>query len=405
MDRRRFSFAATTICVSVATGQSKETNEARQATGAVKQNWRVGVIGHTGRGNYGHGLDTVWLRLANTDVVGVADASGPGLAKALTKLKLESDAGYRDYREMLKRVRPDIVAVCPRHADQHHDMILAAVEAGVRGIYVEKPFVRTLQEVDRVVAACDQSGTKLAVAHRNRYHPTLRRIDQMIDAGQIGRLLEIRGRGKGDRRGGAEDLWVLGSHVLNLMSYFGGSPKACSATMYQDGRRVVREDVVEGGEGLGLLAGNELHAKYRFGKGITGYFDSIADDGTANHGFGLQLIGSQGIIQIRCDTSPLAHWIPGNPFQPGEQSRPWVPISSAGAGKPEPISDLGERIHQHGLPADDLLAAVALDRQPTCGLKEASETVEMICAVFESHRLGREVELPLENRAHPLSLL
>ena len=35
----------------------------------------------------------------------------------------------------------------------------------------------------------------------------------------------MRGRGKGDRRGGAEDLWVLGSHVLNLMTYFGGSQR------------------------------------------------------------------------------------------------------------------------------------------------------------------------------------
>ena len=29
---------------------------------------------------------------------------------------------------------------------------------------------------------------------------------------------------------------------------------------------------------------------------------------------GLQLIGSKGIVNIRCDKDPLAHFIPGNPF-------------------------------------------------------------------------------------------
>ena len=34
----------------------------------------MGVIGHTGRGNYGHGLDTVWQKLPDTEIEAVADA-------------------------------------------------------------------------------------------------------------------------------------------------------------------------------------------------------------------------------------------------------------------------------------------------------------------------------------------
>ena len=37
-------------------------------------NYRVAVIGHTGRGNYGHGLDVVWREIANVQIVAVADA-------------------------------------------------------------------------------------------------------------------------------------------------------------------------------------------------------------------------------------------------------------------------------------------------------------------------------------------
>ena len=76
---------------------------------------RVGVIGHTGRGNYGHGLDTVWLKVPETEIVAVADAHDGGLANA--KKKLQVTEGFANYRTMLRKVKPDIVAVCPRHAD------------------------------------------------------------------------------------------------------------------------------------------------------------------------------------------------------------------------------------------------------------------------------------------------
>ena len=69
--------------------------------------------------------------------------------------------------------------------------------------------VREPAEADELIAACDKHGAKIAVAHRNRYHPALKQIDQLLESGQLGRLLEIRGRGKGDRRGGGEDLEVV----------------------------------------------------------------------------------------------------------------------------------------------------------------------------------------------------
>lgn len=396
MDRRQFSAVALSLLGSSGNcfGKTLENK-----TGSLT----VAVVGHTGRGDYGHGLDTVWRHLPQTTVKGVADANETGLSRALNRLGLMSEQGYSDYRVMLQKLQPDIVAVCPRHVDQHRDMILAAADAGARGIYVEKPFVQDLIQLDEVTRACRKHGTKLAVAHRNRYHPVLQTIDGLIRDGRIGRLLEIRGRGKGDGRGGAEDLWVLGSHVLNLMSYFGGPAESCSAALYRKGRRVVREDRVVGGEGLGWLAGDELHATYRFARGVTGYFDSIANDGTQNFGFGLSLIGSQGRIQIWCDDSPLARLFPGNPFKPATSNGEGMPLSTAGMGQTEPLSGLHKKIHQHIVPVEDLLDAIKSDREPICGIEDAGATVEMICGVFESHRLGRTVQFPLVQREHPLS--
>ncbi len=394
MNRRQFLNAAAAALSAISAGGQGET----------KRKWRVGVIGHTGRGNYGHGLDTVWLKLPETEIAGVADADPGGLTKAVKRLP--GAKGFADYRVMLPEVRPDLVSVCPRNADLHFPMALAAIEAGAKGVYVEKPFCRTPQEADQLAAACRKHGAKIAVAHRNRYDPTLVAIDKVIAEGGIGKVLEIRGRGKGDHRGGGEDLWVLGSHIMDLIHYFGGHPLACSATMLQDGRPVTKADVKEGNEGLGPLAGNEVHARYRMDRGMLATFDSLANDTTENAGFGLQIIGSKGIIALRADCSPLAHLVPGNPFLPTDTPRPWIPISSAGAGNPEPRADIPEAIHNHVLPVRDLIEAVEKDREPRCGMDEGTMTVEMICAVFCSHQQGgREVTFPLAERHNALALL
>lgn len=391
MDRRHF-LSTTSLAV------------AMPAMAARPDRIRVGVIGHTGRGNFGHGLDTVWLRLPETEIVGVADGDADGLAKA--KKRLRVDRGFASYRQMLAEVKPDVVSVCPRHPDQRRDMILAATEAGVKGIYVEKPFCRSPQEADDIVAACERHGAKLAVAHRNRYHPTLQTIDRLIADGGIGKVLEIRGRGKGDRRGGGEDLWVLGAHVLNLVQYFGGKPITCSAVMLQDGRPIEKSDVKAGNEALGPLAANEVHARYRMQRGVIAYFDSVANDGAENAGFGLQIVGSKGIVDIKCDLNPLAHLIRGNPFQPSERARPWVKITSAGVDKDESRHDLADAINHHVIPVRDLLDSIETDRQPLCSVHEGAMTVEMISAVFESHRQnGKAVPFPLQQRVNALTLL
>lgn len=359
---------------------------------------RVGVIGHTGRGNYGHGLDKVWLRLPETRIVAVADADVEGLRKARQRLQVER--GYSDYREMLEKERPEVVAVCPRHPDQHAAMILEAVAAGASGIYVEKPFVRSLLEVDQIREAAGRTGVKISVAHRNRYHPTLEIVDRILQNGgdrRIGKLLEIRGRGKGDQRGGDEDLWVLGTHVLNLFSYFGGKALDASASLYHRGEKVAKHHIHDGKEALGPLAADEVHARFRMERGITAFWDSVANDGTNNHGFGLHLVGSEGVVAIKCDGKPLAHFRRGNPFDPANRSV-WEPI---GPEDPGEVAD----VHNHVTPCRDLLDAIRQDRQPLCDLEEGALTVEMVMAVFASHfQGGASVSIPLAKRKHPLDL-
>lgn len=393
MHRRQFLSTTASAALLALTSSSR----------AEEKKLRVAVIGHTGRGDYGHGIHTMWQAVPETEVVGVADADPKGLEKA--REKLNGIRGFAEYRVMLGELKPDIVAIGPRHIDQHCEMILAAVESGARGIYIEKPFCRTPAEADTIVAACAKAGTKVAIAHRNRWHPALAAAGKAVVDGAIGRLLEIRARGKEDHRGGALDLWVLGSHLVNLIHALAGKPVACSAVVLQGDRPVTSGDVQQGAEGTGPLAGDRVHARFEMESGITAYFDSIRASGVPAANFGIQLIGNKGLIDCRIDVHPFAHLVPGNPFQPTKEPRPWIPISSAGVGEPEPIADLGRLVSNHTLGARDLIAAMKENRPTLCSAEDGRVIVEMISAVFASHAAnGARIPFPLVDREHPWAL-
>lgn len=365
--------------------------------------YRVAVIGHTGRGNYGHGVDRVWLDLPETKIVAVADPDEAGLAGAVRRLG--EPRGFADYRRMLDEVKPDLVAIGPRWLDQHRDMALAAAGCGAKGIYMEKPMCRSLVEADQMVAACQKNGVKLSIAFQTRHSQKLPVIRELIESGEIGRVLEFRARGKEDRRGGGEDLWVLGTHMFNLIHHLGGPPKWCFATVEQDGRPIGLDDVHEGAEGIGPLAGDSLHAIYRLEGGATASFDSTRDAAGSPTRFGLQIQGSKGVIQMfNTGHIPDTYLLPDSSWSPGRTGKKWLPVTSAGVDRPEPLENQG----LHGgnvLAVRDLIAAIEEDRQPLTGVLEARTATEMIVGVFESQRQGGPVDFPLENRENPLTML
>ena len=368
------------------------------------QTYTVGVLGHTSRGNFGHGLDTVWKHLPQTKIIAVSDGNPAGIEKAKKKLGVETS--YTDYKQLLAMLQPDIVAICPRHPDQHADMIISACQNGAKGIYMEKPYCRTLGEADAIHKALKANNTKLAVAHRNRYHPILPTLQKRIAEGAIGKVCEIRGRGKEDRRGGGEDLWVLGTHVLNLARQFSGRFTSCSATLLQDGIPITGKDCRPGNEALGTLAGNELHARYQTESGIPVYFDSIQNYGARRAGFGLVIVGNEGMINLRCDQKPFAYYQKGTPWNPAPNSRSWQPIGVDGPGSSPLTEKQLHELHHHITACKDLISAMEEDREPLCNHVEGMETVEMVMGVFESHRQGGKlIEFPLQVKDNPLDSL
>src|SRR5262249_14861779 len=267
----------------------------------MAKKYRVAVIGRTGKGNYGHGLDVVWNAFDNVEVVAVADENENGRAACARRLKAKN--AYADYRQMLDKERPQLVSVADRFLDAHRDMVVACAEAGA-SVFLEKPISRTLQEADEMIAACDKHHVKCTIAHQTRYSPRLKVVKQLIADGKLGELLELRGRGKEDTRGGGEDLMVLGTHILDLMRLLAGDARWCFARVWADGKKALPGDVHTGGEGMGPVQGDRIAATYGFDNGIVGTFGTYKAKDGAGRRFGLHVFGSKGVIHLTTGSLP-----------------------------------------------------------------------------------------------------
>lgn len=371
------------------------TAEAVGATSARPM--KAAVIGHTGHGNFGHGLEAIFDGVPGVELVALADADATGRAKAQVRTKVPRV--YADYREMLDKERPQLVSVSPRWTDQRHAMVKAALEAGAH-VYCEKPFMGTLAEADDVLALASRLGRKIAVAHQGRVAPSILLLKRQLDDGAIGELLEIRVNGKQDKRAGGEDLVVLGTHSFDLVRCFAGDAQWCSARILQGGREVTLADAHAATENIGSIVGDEIDAMFAMAKGVNVRFTSRAKNAPASGPWGMEIVGTKGSVRLLSDVYPQVLWLQSSGVTLDGEVRTW----RSRAGEPSASATTVER----GFPAsnrrvvDDWLAAIAENREPVCSGFAAMKSLEMIHAVFAAGIARGRVELPLKNRRHPL---
>ncbi len=367
--------------------------------------YRAGVIGRTGRGDYGHQLDLSFQGLINVECVAVADPDLEGLQAAGRRTGAEQL--YEDYRQMLAEEKLDLVSVGPRWIDCHAEMVIAAADAGAKGILCEKPMARTLAEADAMIEACDRNGTRLAVAHR-RVNAYELHAKELVDQGAIGDVQVMRGHGKADHRAGALDLMVLGTHILDSMRFFAGADVVWAwGHVTQDGREVTVDDVRDGDEEVGLLAGNGVAAYYDFENGITAHFESYEGDvsgGRSSRWFGFEVHGTEGIISLRNSPNgemyvyPKGLWIPNENEWERVVIDDWDNNSDGTPKTGQEYMQLSNRMI-----VQELIQAIEEERdvvQASSG-RDGRAALEMIMAVHESQRVRGRVVFPMENRENP----
>ena len=358
---------------------------------AAPANLRAAVIGHTGRGDFGHDLDLVFAGREGIELVALADPDAAGRAK--TAARIGAPKAYADYREMLEKEKPDLVSIAMRQADQHHAIALACLRAGAH-IYCEKPFTTCPAESDEVLAEASRRRLRIAVAHNMRMMPAASALHQAVANGRLGQVAEMRAYGKQDHRAGGEDMMVLGTHLFDLMRLLAGNPESCSARVLHDGRNITLEHARSVKDNVGLVAGNHVFATFGFSGAMTATFTSAPKLRETIGHWGLEILGSKGVARINCDLEPAVFLRQTTGWSKKGRQDDWQRLDHSGIPTP-PTPQFNA--------VSDWLESIAHDREPFCSGTNGAWAVEMAMAVYESALTAQRVRFPLARRTHPLA--
>lgn len=146
----------------------------------------VACIGLGGQGLYNL---RGFLHRDDTRIIAVCDCDKTHLRQGLETAKLNADAGYTDFRQVLARSDIDVVVNCtPDH--WHVPISIAAAKAG-KDIYCEKPLTLTIAEGRRLVKAVRQYGRILQNGSQQRSDARFHQAAELIRNGRIGRLKQV----------------------------------------------------------------------------------------------------------------------------------------------------------------------------------------------------------------------
>jgi predicted dehydrogenase len=187
--------------------------------------YRVGVVGLSGisanpapegpsffGGVHPHSHVSCYANHPQTEIVAVCELV-PALFDSFDKNWggiWPNVARYTDYREMLQKEQLDLISIAtPDH--KHAEVVFAAVEAGVKGIYCEKPMATTLADAHKMIEVTEQSGTAMVVNHTRRWYGTYQYAREIIRSGKLGKLSHIHANCGGPRA----MLFRNGTHLID----------------------------------------------------------------------------------------------------------------------------------------------------------------------------------------------
>ena len=145
-----------------------------------------------------------------------------------------------DLDEVLADDALDAVALAtpvPTHAP----LAIRVLEAG-KHCFVEKPMAQSVADAEAVVAAAQAADRVLMVGHLLEYHPGVMKLKDLIDAGELGRVLYVYGNrlNLGKLRADENALWSLGAHDVSVLLRLAGE-EPCE--MEARGESYMREGV------------------------------------------------------------------------------------------------------------------------------------------------------------------
>lgn len=290
---------------------------------------------------------------------------------------------FTDYARMLREAPCDAVTIAtPSGLHPAHGV--AAARAG-KHVICEKPMATSLKGADELVRACDDARVQLFVVKQNRLNPAVQLLRRAVDKGRFGRIYvanttvwwtrpqeyydQAPWRGTWEFDGGA--ILNQASHYVDLIQWLVGPVDTVMAKTATLARRIEAEDT-----GIAVLKfrsgalGSIQVTMLTYPKNLEGSITILGEKGTAK-------IGGTAVNRVE-------HW----EFADYDDDDKLV---ERAATAPPNVYGFGHEGYYR-----NVLAALRGEGRPDTDGRGGRKSLELVLAIYESARTGREVALPLK---------
>ena len=323
----------------------------------------------------------------NLEFVAMCDVLPTAMQEKSDRFGLEAVRKYTDYRELLEKEKPELVAIATE-SGKHAAIALDCIAAGCN-VIIEKPIALSIADADAIIRAGREAGVVVCANHQNRFNKSVQYIRKALEAGRFGKL----------SHGAAHVRWNRGKRYYDQAPWRG--------TWAQDGGCLMNQ-CIHNIDLLRWMMGDEVDE-------VMAYTDQLQHPYLEAEDLGMALVkfsnGSYGLIEGTTNVYPknleetLYIFGEKGTVKAGGTSDNIIEEWSFADDLDDP-DDVKKRFSEnppnvygfgHTLLYADVIDAIRTGRAPLVDAEASKRALELVLAIYQSAAEHRPVKLPLVN--------
>lgn len=320
------------------------------------------------------------------EIVALCDIDPACMEDKALKFRLSTATRrYTDYKELVKKEKPDLVAICTE-SGKHAEIALFCIENGCNCI-IEKPIALSMADADAIISAAAKYQVKVCACHQNRFNKSIQKIREAVEMERFGRMLygtahirwtrdyeyysRAKWRGTWEQDGGA--LMNQCIHNIDLLRWMMGDEIDCVVGMTDR----LKHEYIQA-EDLGIALVHFKNGAYGIIEGTTNVYPRNLEET-------LYLFGEKGTIKAGgTSVNVIEEWNFSDMLDdPGQVKRQFHE-------NPPNVYGYG-----HTPLYEDVMQAIQEDRAPYVDAGAGKRALELVLAIYKSAAEGSIVKLPL----------
>ena len=201
---------------------------------------KVAIIGV---GNMGRNHLRIYSEILSVRLVSISDLDE---SLGYTLSKKFNVKYYKDYKKMINIEKPDIVSVCVP-TSFHYQVAKLIIENKIN-LLLEKPIGTDVIKSEELLRLAKKNGIKFLVGHVERFNPAVKKVKEIIDRGELGKIIACIARRVGGFPPQIRDANItidLAIHDIDIINYLLNDLPAKIFVNKQKNLIEQREDSVE----------------------------------------------------------------------------------------------------------------------------------------------------------------